>query len=165
MKSVNRFESHVFIIPEDDADRQIARGFMLHACVDQRRARVVEPAGGWARVLDVFVEEYVRLLNENQHTHVVMLIDFDGNPDSRRAKFDAIIPEEARSRAFVIGPHDKPETLRKSLGKGYEDIGRALADDCAGDRTDTWDHEQLRHNESDRVRLYATVRDFLFRRQ
>jgi hypothetical protein len=156
--SVNKYKPHVFVIPEDDADRQIADGFVLHPRVT-RQVQVVAPAGGWARLLDTFKKEYVPLL-QNAHTHVVMIVDFDGNVAVRRLHFEAEVPEPLRARVFVIGPRDTPESLRQSLGKSYEDIGRSLADDCDGDRTGTWDHELLKHNEVDRLRLLQTVKSF-----
>jgi hypothetical protein len=87
--SVNKYIHHVYVIPEDDADRQIADGFALHDRVHSRRVQVVEPAGVWPKVLDTFKTESLPLLQENQNTHIVMLIDFDGKPVERRAKFNA----------------------------------------------------------------------------
>jgi hypothetical protein len=160
--SVNKYKPHVFVIPEDDADRQIADGFVLHPRVS-RQVQVVEPAGGWARVVDTFKEEYLPLLRQHIHTHVVMVVDFDGDAAGRRrSKFEAEIPEVFRARVFVIGPRDTPESLRQSTGKRYEDIGRLLADDCDGDQAGMWGHELLRHNEVDRLRLFQTVRAFVF---
>lgn len=162
--SVNKYKPHVFVIPEDDADRQIADGFVLHARVDSRQVQVVAPAGGWSRVLDLFKEEYLPLLQQNDRTHVVMLIDFDGAPEERRALFDSEIPEELQARVYIVGPRDKPETLRQSLGGGgFEDIGRSLADECDNDNLITWTHEHLLHNEHERLRLVASVKPFLFK--
>lgn len=162
--SVNKYKPHLYVIPEDDADRQIADGFVLHARVAARQVQVVEPAGGWARVLDVFKEEYLPILQQNQHTHVVMLIDFDGSPEARRAKFDPEIPSNIRDRVFVIGPRDKPEALRQSLGGGgFEDIGRSLADECDNQQPTTWNHHQLSHNDAECRRLVGAVKEFLFR--
>ena len=160
--SVNKYKPHLYVIPEDDADRQIADGFVLHARVAARQVQVVEPAGGWSRVLDTFKEEYLPLL-QNPMTHVVMLIDFDGSPQERRAKFAAEIPDSVRERVFVIGPGMRPEDLRQALGiGGFEDVGRALADDCDGNQLNTWSHAQLQHNEEERLRLVHYVRAFLF---
>lgn len=161
--TVNKHKPHVYVIPEDRRDAQIANGFANHSSiVAQRQIDVVAEAGGWPKVLDTFKEEYLPLLRHNEFMHVVMLIDFDGKHEERRAKFNDEIPDDVRERVFVIGPFGTPESLRQSLGKGYEDIGRSLADDCDGDRRDTWDHELLQHNEVDRIRLLQTVRSFLF---
>src|SRR5690606_29462498 len=138
---MNKYRPHLYVIPEDDADRQIANGFVLHARVDSRRVQVVEPAGGWSRVLDIFEEEYLPLL-QNLHTHVVLLIDFDKTPTERRASFNSVIPENLWDRVFVIGPRETPERLRQSLERTYEEIGRSLADDCDGGRLETWSHTQ-----------------------
>jgi hypothetical protein len=161
--SVNKYKPHVFVIPEDDADRQIADGFVLHPRVAARQVQVVEPAGGWIPVLETFKKEYIPHLNKYNGAHVVMLIDFDGKPEERRKIFEAEIPETLRTRVFVIGPHETPESLRQSLGKGgYEDIGRSLADDCDGDNLDVWTHAELQHNDDERLRLVGSVKTFLF---
>ena len=44
---MNKYAPHVYIIPEDDRDRQIAEGFVNHHEVDDRRIQVMPPAGGW----------------------------------------------------------------------------------------------------------------------
>jgi len=159
--SVNKYKPHLYVIPEDDRDRQIADGFVLHARVDARQVQVVGPAGGWVRVLETFKKEYLPLL-KNDKAHVVLLIDFDGSPTERRAKIELEIPQELRSRVFVVGPRGTPESLRKSLGKDYEDIGKSLANDCDGGTLDVWGHEHLLHNERDRLQLVGTVKQFLF---
>jgi len=160
--SVNKNQSHVFVIPEDRRDEQIANGFAQHDSVDARRIQIMPSAGGWRKVLDTFLNEYVPLLRGNRHTHVVLLIDFDGKQDHRFTDFQLQIPAEVQSRVFVVGPETTPETLRQALGAGYEGIGRSLAVDCEGGTTTTWGHEQLRHNENERRRLVEAVRPFLF---
>lgn len=161
--SVNKYKPHLYVIPEDDADRQIADGFVLHASVVARQVQVVEPAGGWARVLEVFKEEYVPLLQQNQQAHVVMLIDFDGSPDARRHQFDRGIPNDIRHRVFVIGPRNEPEVLRQLLDVGgFEEIGRSLAEECDNEQLTTWSHDQLSHNDTERQRMFGTLRPFLF---
>ena len=159
--SVNKHRPHVYVIPEDRRNAQIANGFAQHPRVNGQ-IRVMREAGGWRRVFDTFQEEYLPLLHQNANTHVVLLIDFDGSPEDRRERSNADIPDGVRPRVFVIGPRDTPETLRQSLGRGYEDIGRALANECDGQNLDAWTHEQLQHNEHERIRLVNSVRPFLF---
>lgn len=162
--SVNRYKRHIYVIPEDDANRQIADGFVLHERVISRQVQVVAPAGGWFKVLDIFKEEYLPILRQNQNTHVAMLIDFDERtPVERRTKFDGEIPDDVRSRVFVIGSGNEPEALKNALGIGtFEKIGRALADDCDAEKSETWGHVQLMHNENERLRLVQIVKPFLF---
>jgi hypothetical protein len=47
--SVNRYKQHVLILPEDDANRQIANGFLLD--VNARQVQVQNVGGGWSAVL------------------------------------------------------------------------------------------------------------------
>ena len=70
--------------------------------------------------------------------------------------------DELKSRVFVIGPKETPEILRRALGKKWEEIGESLADECFGGTVDIWGHEQLQHNEPDRLRLIQSVRSILF---
>lgn len=159
---MNKHKPHVYVIPEDDRDRQIADGFCLHYAVDARRIQVMPPANGWSHVRDTFRDEYVRKVQDNLNAHVVMLIDFDGHYDDRRAAFEKDIPPDIKSRVFVVGSKTTPETLRTVLNRSFENIGTTLANDCAAGSTVLWDHEQLSHNDADRLRLVTTVKPFLF---
>lgn len=159
---MNKEKAHVYVIPEDDADRQLADGFVLHHEVDARRIQVVPEAGGWPHVLKTFKDEYIQTLRKYSEGHVVMLIDFDSKVDERRAEFEQAIPEELKARVFVVGPKFKPETLKKAMKIGFEEIGTTLANDCYQDTTIHWDHEQLKHNDAERLRLVQTVKPFLF---
>ncbi len=159
---MNKYESHVYVIPEDDRDRQIAEGFRLHHEVDARRIQVMPLAGGWPNVLKTFQDEYIQTLQNYPKAHVVMLIDFDGQIEKRRAKFEQAIPDDLKVRVFVVGSRDEPETLKRALTIGFEEIGKTLANDCAADSAIHWDHEQLHHNDGERQRLVQTVKPFLF---
>jgi hypothetical protein len=67
-----------------------------------------------------------------------------------------------KPRVFVIGPKENPETLKQALNVGFEEIGNSLADECERESEEHWLHEQLRHNDGERLRLVHTVRPFLF---
>lgn len=126
---VNRYRPHVWLIPEDDADRELAVGFLNHEAVADRVVGVRAPAGGWHEVLDVFESEYLPQLRRHLGAHVVMLIDFDGD-ESRRAHFEARIADDVRPRVFVIGSKDDPETLARDgnvAGKNRQGIGPGLS--------------------------------------
>ncbi len=81
---MNKYAKHVYVIPEDDCDRQLAVGFVDHFSVATNRVQVMPPAGGWSEVLDTFKTEYVRRLHDDPLGHVVLLIDFDGRYADRR---------------------------------------------------------------------------------
>ena len=162
---MTRYGPHIYIVPEDDRDRQLANGFVLHDQVTTTRVQVTEPAGGWREVLKVFVTEYIHLLREDQPGHlgyVVMLIDFDGCYEDRRKEFDNAIPQDLKQRVFVVGPKETPEKLKGQLGRTYEKIGLQLADECFSQKIALWDHEHLKHNGPDRDRMLSTVRPILF---
>jgi len=159
--SVNKFKPHVWVIPEDDANRQIVGGFLLHDTVDDRAVGVRAPAGGWPKVLEIFESEYLPLLRESSNAHVVMLIDFDLN-ENRREHFEIRIPEEVRSRVFVVGSKDEPEVLRRELGMAWEPIGAALAQECHEAVFKLWRHPHLIHNEADLQRMVQIIRPILF---
>lgn len=159
---MNKYAPHVYVIPEDDANRQIADGFVLHSRVKEARIQVVPPAGGWPKVLATFRDEYIPKLRDYPTAHVVMLIDFDDQVERRAADFEREVPAEFESRVFVIGSKHTPETLKKVVKKSFEEIGRSLADDCGAGRKGLWDHEQLLHNEAVRDRLIETILPFLF---
>jgi len=160
---MSRFPPHIYVIPEDDRDRQVAGGFVLHDQLDARRIQVMPPAGGWRYVLKAFQDEYIRRLRASPQDHVVMLIDFDGCYDDRRLEFAQAVPDDLKDRVFVVGPRQTPEKLSKELGKNYEAIGMSLAQDCYAGTTAIWGHAQLNHNDPDRQRLVQTIRPFLFK--
>jgi hypothetical protein len=160
--SVNKFKPHVYIIPEDRADEQIANGFVLHDQVKQRQVQILRCADGWSDVLHRFQNEYIQHLQRHKDGHVIMLVDFDGQFDSRRARFHQVTPEELKSRVFVIGVKQTPELLKQELGKKFEDIGLSLADDCQSNTEILWSHDHLKHNDPDRQRMVQIIRPILF---
>jgi hypothetical protein len=160
--SVNKYRPHVFVIPEDRADEQIANGFILHDQVKTNRIQVLPCAGGWSSVCEKFETEYIQYLHTFQEGYVVLLIDFDGQYESRRDLFDKLVPDELKDRTFVVGAKETPEILRQTLGMDLEAIGTSLADDCYNETTVVWGHEHLKHNEPDRSRLFQIVRSILF---
>lgn len=148
---VNRFLPHIFILPEDDANRQVANGFVLDFAT--RQIQVLSPAGGWFRLRERFVSDHVGPLQTYEQRLVVLLSDFDGNMNRPQA-FHAVIPGNLTDRVFILGTFTEPEGLRHAGLGSYETIGRALAQDCRQGTHKIWGHELLRHNagELDRLR-------------
>lgn len=148
----------MLVLPEDDANRQMANGFLLE--LDQsvhRRIQVLEEAGGWTRVRDRFLSDHVGEMNRYPNRHMVLLVDFDDRIERLRDVMSEI-PEYLASRVFVLGALSDPERLKASLGCPYEAIGQTMARDCR-DNTDTiWGHEILLHNKAEIDRLRRDVR-------
>jgi hypothetical protein len=159
---MNRYLPHVYVIPEDDCDRQLADGFVLHDQVKTPRIQVLPPVGGWREVLKEFQTVYINRLREDREGNVVLLIDFDGEYNNRRAEFEQRIPDDLKQRVFVVGASHTPEELRKAMGKSFEQIGKDLAEDCFAGTETTWNHPQLAHNGPDRQKLLDSLRKILF---
>lgn len=160
---VNKYKCHVWVVPEDDATRQLANGFLLHPSLDGTCIQVRPPSGGWARVLEDFETHQVANLRGNSLLHLAMLIDFDEQVETRTAHFRGRIPDDVLERVYILGARNEPEPLRQTTGKSLEMIGRALATACADGEAGLWDNELLRHNAAELVRLTASVKPFLFR--
>lgn len=158
--SVNRYQPHVFVLPEDRANSQLANGFLLDEALVPRKMQVLEEAGGWAEVLKRFRSDHVRGMDACPGRFMVLLIDFDGQED-RLDRARAVIPDHLKDRVFVLGAWTEPEALRAALGD-YETIGKALAKDCREGTDTTWEHNLLRHNASEIGRLRERVRRILF---
>lgn len=79
--SVNRRRPHLFILPEDDANRQLANGFLLEAAAAQMR--VLHEAGGWNAVVENFVANHIADLRRYAQRCLVLLLDCDNNPARR----------------------------------------------------------------------------------
>ena len=158
---VNKHEDHVLVLPEDDANRQLANGFHLQiGWSQQRQMQVLRVAGGWNKVLTLFRSVHVKEMNRWPKRFMVLLIDFDDTQERLRDA-EAAIPGNLAQRVFVLGALTEPEVLRADLGT-YETIGKGMADDCREETDTTWGHHQLRHNASELDRLRRCVRPILF---
>ncbi|MBI5248582.1 MAG: hypothetical protein HY912_03735 [Desulfomonile tiedjei] len=160
--SPNKFKPHILVLPEDDANRQIANGFMLHPQLNGRFIQVLRPVGGWARVLDYFTEDLSFSVRQFDQRRIVMLIDFDQQHEKRFNYVRSRIPQELDDRVFVLGVLSKPEELRRVSNRTYEEIGWALSQDCVEDTRIMWGHELLSHNETVLQRMISSVKPFLF---
>lgn len=160
--SVNVYKPHVLVLPEDDANRQIAIGFWLCASVKYANIQVLLPSGGWVKVLESFINSHLKDLQKYACRHLVLLIDFDDKFEERSAYFLQHIPGDVRDRVFLLGTSSEPEPLRKSCGKSLEAIGKQLAVECYGGETNLWAHEFLAHNAPECQRLNAKVKSILF---
>jgi hypothetical protein len=158
--SVNRYKPHVFVIPEDDANRQLANGFVLEVKYD-RQIQILNEVGGWSNVLGRFLSEHVKGMQRFPERYLVLLLDFDDKSD-RREKITVSIPEDLRYRVFLLGVQSEPEALRQAGFGSFEDIGRRLAKECREGFKDIWSHGLLRNNADEIGRLELAVRGFLF---
>lgn len=158
--SVNRRRPHVLVLPEDDANRQLANGFLLDQDLSTWRIQVLVEAGGWSKVLKHFLSDHVVEMDRFPKRFMILLIDLDGKAD-RLQYAKSQIPERLTDRVFVLGALTEPEALRSDLGD-YETIGLKMARDCREETDKTWGHRLLRHNTTELDRLRTNVRPILF---
>ncbi len=158
--SVNKYLPHVYVLPEDDANRQVANGFFLDERLRQRQLYVLEEAGGWNEVLERFCSIHAAEMERVPGRFMVLLIDFDNKIDRLQSSRDRI-PTHLRDRVFILGVLSEPEDLKHDLGS-FETIGLALAKDCREETNATWGHRLLRHNGGEADRLRVQVRQVLF---
>jgi len=159
--SVNKHLPHVLVLPEDDANRQLANGFQLDPLLDERRMQILEVAGGWVEVLNRFKDEHVPEMDKYASRFMVLVVDFDGR-ERRLDRISAEIPEHLRERVFVLGTLSNPEKLRQAMGGKYESIGLAMAQDCRNDTGEIWSHNLLCHNAGELERMRKSIRPVLF---
>jgi len=158
--SVNKYQPHVFVLPEDDANRQLANGFLGDRSLLIRRIQVLPEVGGWTQVLERFESDHVVEMDHYPHRLMVLLIDCDGRED-RLDDAKARIPERLSDRVFILGTLTKPEGLKADLGS-YQTIGLRMAKDCREGTDTIWGHELLQHNVGELDRLREHVRPILF---
>ena len=161
--SINRFADHVFILPEDDANRQLANGFLLNVHVTTQ-IHILKEVGGWARVRDCFASDHLGGMRRFGRRFMVLLVDFD-NDINRREAIKATIPEDLVDRVFVLGAWGEPEELRRAGLGTFEEVGKALAEDCRSGSQGIWEHHLLQHNKDELERLREAACNAIFHLQ
>ncbi|HEY6350100.1 MAG TPA: hypothetical protein VI636_11895 [Candidatus Angelobacter sp.] len=148
----NRERPYLYVLPEDDANRQLAIGFLVEYGTT-RQAMMLAEANGWHEVLKIFRDVHVKEMNTNANQHMVLLIDFDGHAE-RLQQAKTAVPGHLSERVFILGVLGEPEDLKKAGLGHFAEIGKALAKDCRNGTNETWGHDLLRHNadEVDRLR-------------
>jgi hypothetical protein len=157
-----KYGRRVVVVPEDDANRKLANGFKSHWAVAQRDLVVLPEASGWMSVLEVFIRDVILVMRKNSLLYAVLVLDFDEEGDDRRAFCVGQVPDDLRSRTFLIGTSDEPEDLKRELNLTLEQIGFALADGCNQDDLGLWTHAHLVHNLAEVQRMRPVVHPILF---
>lgn len=161
--STNDYRPHIHILPEDDANRQIANGFILSPRITKdEQIQILPIARGWIKVRDWLNGQVVKGMRQYPQRYVVGLIDFD-DQDSRRNQVLADMPEDLRNRVFLFGVWSEPERIKADF-RSFEKLGTVLAESCDdGIGEDSpWNHELLRHNLKEFERARQILREVLF---
>jgi len=136
-------------------------GFMKNLNLNAIAIQVLPIAGGWKKTLDKFNTDQAPGMRQFTQRMMLLLIDFDSVTD-RLASVQSEIPDDLKDRVFILGAKYNPESLRRDLGKSFEQIGEELAKDCPENQSALWSHEQLKHNQPELERMILSVSPFLF---
>lgn len=147
---MNKYRPHILVLPEDDADRELANGFVLE--LNSRNIQVLPPVGGWKKVLDDFDKKRVSGMRNYPLRRIVLLMDFD-DQINRLSEIESQIPDDLKERVYVLGVLSEPEKLRSDINKSFEEIGEALANDCFNNTNKLWGHDLLKHNKANLERI------------
>jgi len=162
--SVNVYKPHVLVLLEDEANRQMANGFIMNIALNERAIRLLPNAGGWLKVFNELSAKHFTPLQTYKNRHLVLLLDFDKNIETRTLHFQNAIPADVRERVYLLGTSDEPEAMKRDCKLTFEEIGEQLAKACAEEELGLWNHKMLQHNQSELERLKKNVTSFLFNR-
>ena len=163
MMATNNYKPHLHVLPEDDANRQMANGFILNPNLNERVIQILPIVGGWAKVLQEFKDNHVRAMERYSERRMVLIIDFD-NDRGRIDNVKKIIPENLTDRVFVLGVLSNPGKLNSQFNnKGLENIGTSLSRECSDNTWEVWEHDLLKHNQAELARMVESVKPFLFK--
>jgi len=159
--SINKYQRHILVLPEDDANRQIANGFVLDPNLNNRAIQVLSPADGWKKVVEKFTSDHASEMRQFPNRVIVLLIDFDER-ENRLSYVQSQIPDDLKERVFVLGVLSEPENLKRDIKKTFEEIRETIAKDCSKNKNELWEHDLLRHNKTELERMILSVKPFLF---
>lgn len=159
--SSNKYQPHVLVLPEDDANRALANGFLLHPAVVAGRVQVLPATGGWPDVREAVARDRNNLARY-PNRHLLLLVDFDDQPDRRPTQLLGNLPAEFKERVYLFGVLSNPEKLKAALDhRGLEEIGEQIAKDCHTGTGTILQHDLLLHNADEAARMARTLKPFL----
>lgn len=160
--SINKYQPHAIIVPEDDANRQLAVGFLNCHDVIAKNVQIVPPLRGWQNVLNELENKFLPSLPSYTQRIVIALIDFDDNYERRFELFRDKIPPESKDQVMILGSKIEPETLQRDLNLKLEQIGDHLAAECASGTFSLWKSTQLQHNMTELSRMMEKIKPLIF---
>lgn len=75
--SGNKYRPHICVLPEHDADRQIANGFLTNFNVALKSIDTLPIGNGRGRVLEEFLHNHAKPVRRNTVSYFILLFDFD----------------------------------------------------------------------------------------
>lgn len=162
MMAINKYKEHVLVLPEDDANHDIANGFLLNPELNVRQIQILTSAGGWKKAFEQFENYHIAKIRMFPVRRFIILIDLD-NMSERAEDLIKKIPDDIKDRVFIIGALTEPEDLKRNTAYAtFENIGKALARDCVNATNIIWGHDLLKHNNKELEKMVVDVKPFLF---
>jgi hypothetical protein len=168
--SVNNYQPHIIVVAEDDANRDIAHGFIRSSSIPSFNygkitvlsKKIIGNKAGWQKIIDWFVDNKLQEMKKFKERIIIFLIDFDkkaqGTQD-RLAYFKTKIPEDLQERMFLLGSLKEAEDLKRELGAN---LGENLAKDCKEKTRIYWEHPLLKHNLPELNRMHDIIYPIIF---
>lgn len=169
---MNLHAPHLLILPEDEHDHRLAKGFIAHLKINHMKIKMLAWANGWRKAQAQITEPgsaEIQHLGRYPYAHLLVVLDFDKRPN-RLAEIRAKIPATIGDRVYVLGAWDAPQRLKSQFAykHSFEQIGAALFEDCLAPVTvasavgnPTWQHPALQHNQAELQRFKTHVCPFL----
>ncbi len=76
--STNKYKAHILVLPEDDANRQIANGFVLHPNLNERAIQILPAAGGWTKIMHAFRTVHAHQMKQYHERRIVLIREVIG---------------------------------------------------------------------------------------
>jgi hypothetical protein len=157
---VNKYKDHLLIVPEDDANKDLALGFVNAVPRGVNAAHIEPVAGGWSSARDRLAN-LLPSMRRFSSRRVLVLVDFDTSA-TRRDDVLRDVPTYLADRVYLLGGWSEPESLQAALDhRSREALGASLARACLDDTDGLWQHALLAHNADELARLRADVLPFL----
>ncbi len=157
----NKYAPHLLILPEDDANKDIALGFRIHHTVNSNAVEILPVAGGWLKAVDIFLSDLAPTMVKLKYRYVAIIVDLD-KQIIRYQEIKNKIPQHLQDRVFILSTFSEPERLKNSLNLTFEEIGKQVANDCFQGSDSLWQHGLLSHNLTEISALQIHVKPFLF---
>ncbi len=157
---MNKYKDHLLIVPEDDANKDLAIGFQNTVPRGVNAIFIERVAGGWASARER-LESLFPTMRRYVRRRVLVLVDHDQSA-TRRDDVLRGVPDDLTDRVYLLGVWSEPESLQNALNhRSREAIGEALARACLDGSEALWQHALLAHNAAELARLRADVLPFL----
>lgn len=160
---MNYYKKHLYVILEDEQYQKIMNGVNLSFHVKDDVIKISNFSGGWRKVFKDFLG-LISLMSKFPERHILLLIDFDYEFESRLVKFRNSVPNELQRRVFILGIDNKEsEDLARLFKCNIEEVGKKLVEDCPDGDLSAWKNIHLECNLPEIERMKQSgIFDWLF---